>query len=186
MFKKINYQDINTLMDHNLEVVSRSVFIDDDIDEKNVSKAIKSILYLDSVSNEPIKIFISSFGGSVYDGLALYDILRACSSPIHTHGVGKIMSMATYVFLAGDKRSLYKRSTVMIHELSDTNIGSLEDLKLNILESERIQAILYKICGDRTYKKKLSYWKNIKRDTYFTADQCIELGIAQYIVDEQE
>lgn len=187
MSGKIDYTDVHHLMEHNFNIKNRIILIDDDINDKTVSKAIKVLLYLDELdSTKPIHIYINSFGGDVYDGLALYDVIRACRSQIYTYGLGKIMSMATYIYLAGDKRFLYERSTIMIHELSDINHGQLDDLKINLKEAERLQKILIDIYVKRTEKKTKKYWENLKKDTYFSAKESINNGLAHYLVESAD
>ena len=128
---------------------------------------------------------INSFGGSVYDGLALYDAIRDCKSEIVTLGMGKIMSMATFVFLAGDKRYISKRSTIMVHEISDWIGGQMTDLKIQVKESERLADILLDIYCDRTNEKK-SYWKKLKRESYFSPEEAVRVGMAHGIIGDEE
>ena len=87
----------------------RTLFLCDEIDEAETTNLIKKIILLDSINNKPIKLFINSCGGSSYDALALYDVMRKCKSPIHTVALGKAMSAAAWILLAGTngKRSAY-------------------------------------------------------------------------------
>ena len=184
MKKKTDTSETNSFMDYGYHLGLRVIQIDDDIDETSVGRAMKALQVMDKMSDEPIKIIINSFGGSVYDGLALYDMIRACDCEVHTYGYGKIMSMATFLLLAGDKRYVSKRATIMVHEISDSVSGQLQDLHISVKEAKRLQKMLIEIYMNRTSKKDGRYWNNLKRDTYFHADQAIELGFAHEIEEE--
>lgn len=184
--KKHDSTSNDSFMDYGYHLGMRIVYVDDDIDGESVSRAMKAIQIMDRMSAETITIVINSFGGSVYDGLALYDMIKACRSEIHTYGYGKIMSMATFLLLAGDKRYISKRATIMVHELSDWMEGQLQDLKVSLKESVRIQNILIDIYCQQTKKQNKKYWSELKRDTYFSPVQAERIGFVHEIIEEEE
>lgn len=184
MAKKFDYSEINSFMDYGAHFGLRIIQIDDDIDENSVGKAMKALQIMDQSSDESIKIIINSFGGSVYDGLALYDLIRSCRCEVHTYGYGKIMSMSTFLFLAGDKRILSPRATIMVHEISDSNHGQLEDLSISLKECERLQDILIDIYCERTNNKSKKHWASIRKDKYIHPKEAVRMGFAHEIEEE--
>lgn len=177
--------DQDSILDNNFILSQKTIFINEDITEEIVGKCFKALMLMDKQMNKmPIKIIINTFGGSVYDGLALYDFIRTLKSEVHTYGYGKIMSMGTFLFLAGDYRYLSKRSSVMVHEMSDELHGQLNEIKIGYEESKRLQNVLLNIYSDRTKRKK-PFWVKIKKDKYFTPEQALKIGFADEILGEE-
>ena len=166
---------------HGIDIENRRVMLDEDIDEYSVGWIIRGIMRMvDANKTEPIDVYINSYGGSCYDGLALYDILRACSyTTIRTHATGKIMSMGLIIYLAGDERYSSPRARFMAHETSDADIRErLHQAKTDVKELEELNKDNLEILVDRT-KKTMAWWKNeIKyNDEYYRKKKAIQLGI---------
>ena len=88
-----------------------------------VACAARCLLHLQKCDPQaPVTLFINSPGGEVQSGLALYDVMRAISCPVHTVCIGTAASMAALLFVAGDRRDMLPHSRVMIH---DPLIGSM-------------------------------------------------------------
>ena len=107
----------------------REIFISDRISQGTVKDIIKDIFDINADDDQkekiykdwertPIKLFINSYGGSVYDGLALVDVIKRSRTPVHTICIGSCMSMALWIWLAGEKRLVGELSTLMFHDLS--------------------------------------------------------------------
>ncbi len=172
--------DINTFyIQHGIDIIGRRVFLDEEVDEMSMGWIIRSIqMMIDIDSEKPIKLFINSFGGSVYDGLALYDLLESLPCLVHTTCIGSAMSMALLLFLAGDVRTAYPRATFMSHGLSGGIEGSMSDMKIDLAESKRLNNILLRVLSDRT-KKSLNWWKKEieHEDKYYDYTKALKLGI---------
>lgn len=170
-------------LENNVIFSQKTLIINNEITEEYIGKCLKALMILDKMGGkEPVKIYINTFGGSVYDGLALYDFIRNMQSVVHTYGFGKIMSMGAFLLLAGDKRFISQRSTIMIHEISDNLEGPLDSINVGFKESKRLQNILLKIFTSRTNIDKETYWKKIKADKYLTPDEALNLGFVDYII----
>lgn len=137
---------------------------------------------------EPIKIILSSFGGSVYDGLAIYDVMRCSKTPIHTYGYGFIMSMGVGILLGGSKRFLSKNSSVMIHDMSVGSFGTLENVKEYTKVMDNLRDLAEDIILDRTniMKSQLDDIYEKKKDWYITSDEAVKLGIVHEILKYHE
>lgn len=107
----------------------RDLLLSDRISQGTVKDIIKDIFEINFDDDEkeeiykdwerkPIQLFINSYGGSVYDGLALIDVIKRSKTPVHTVCIGSCMSMALWVWLSGAKRFVGKSATLMFHDVS--------------------------------------------------------------------
>lgn len=175
-------------LEHGVDFEKRRIMLDSEIDETSVGWVIRALNKMtDYDSEESIDIIINSFGGSVYDGLGLYDAIKACQAPVVTYNQGKVMSMATIIFMAGDERIAYPSSTFMLHAVSSMVDGKLYEMELDVKETKRLNEILLQIIVDTT-KHNAQWWnKQLKyEDRYFDADQAVEAGIASSIHGQEE
>jgi len=180
-YRNIEYfkQNDDMYLDLGINLETRTIDIDTDITSENVSIYKRAIRVLENRDSEaPIKIFISSGGGSVYDGLGLYGAMIECKCPIHTFCEGYAMSMAFVLFLAGDKRDCYQDSVFMMHEVSGGARGKNFEIQDDSKEIDRLNGVLCKIISRHT-KKPVSFWKKeIKySDKFYTKTMAKKLGI---------
>ncbi len=133
----------------------------------------------------PFTIEITSPGGSVFDGLALFDYvkdLRAKGYVFHTFGTGLIASMATVLLQMGDKRILGKNSWFMIHELSDFIVGNLSEIEDGAKVAKRINWNLIELLAERsTLTPKQIEQRSKRKDWYLTAQEAVDLGFADEV-----
>lgn len=179
MAKKKKIELDTFYIQHGIDVFNRRVFLDEEVDEVSMGWIIRAIQTMIEIDAEmPIKLFINSFGGSVYDGLALFDLLESLPCEVHTVCLGSAMSMSLILFLVGDVRSAYPRSTFMAHSLSGGIEGTMSDMKIDLAESKRLNNILLKILSSNT-KKTLAWWKKEieHEDKYYDYKKSVKLGI---------
>lgn len=169
---------IKLCMRDGIDLEKRRIFFFSDVDECFVTDVIKAIMLMEDISKDPIDIYISSCGGSVYDGLALCDIMETCKCKIRTHAIGKVMSMGLILFLMGDERRGTKRSTFMSHTISSISFGKMQDMKIDMEESERLFSICLDILAKNTNKSKKWWEKEIEHlDRYYDLKKAKELGM---------
>ena len=103
----------------------RDLLLSDRISQGTVKDIIKDIFEINFDDDEkeeiykdwerkPIQLFINSYGGSVYDGLALIDVIKRSKTPVHTVCIGSCMSMALWVWLSGAKRFVGESATLIL------------------------------------------------------------------------
>ena len=155
----------------------RIVFIDDAIDSDLANGIIAQLMYLDSLNNSEITMYINSVGGWVYDGLGIIDVMRRIKSPIKTVCVGKAMSMAAVILMNGDVRQATKYSTIMLHEVSGGTYGKYVDMKIEFEEIGRLNSIMKDII-----KEKSMVSSDLSRDLYLTAEEAKKLNIIDEIL----
>ena len=175
---------------------NREIILSDYITNTSVSDIINKISGINFIdkereeefigyTREPIKLIINSFGGSVYDGLSLYDYIANSKTPIHTISSGSSMSMGFIILLAGHKRYATKHSTIMYHEVSTFCWDKLEGIKREVEELKRLQDdILDTIVLERTkiLKEKLIEVRNFKKDWFICPQDALKLGIIDEII----
>ena len=129
---------------------------------------------------EPIKLFINSFGGSVYDGLALVDVIKQSKTPIHTIVIGSGMSMGLWIFLSGHKRFIGANSTLMFHDISCGIWDKSEGIKLELEEMLRLQKMLCTEIVESTLitQAKLDDYITRKAEWYISSKDALALRLA--------
>ena len=95
--------------------------------------------FLSTLSRENIEVVISSPGGSLYDALAIYDVIRQLDVPVTTKAYGRAMSAATLVLIAGDKRIITPYTQIMVHPGSGNLEGNPEELNAGARHVKHIQ-----------------------------------------------
>ena len=131
----------------------RDLLLSDDISQSAVTGVIKNIFKINSDDDEkeeiyknwkrePIRLFINSYGGSVYDGLALINIIKNSKTPVHTVCIGSCMSMALWIWLSGEKGLVGESATLMSHDISSFTYGKTEGIKQELNEMIRLQEML--------------------------------------------
>lgn len=163
-------------------------FLVGEITEVNVNECIKWIVYenLRNGSDKILTLYINSPGGDLYQALALIDIMRNSTHPIRTIGIGCIMSAAFLIFTSGTKGERYiaANTGLMCHQYSDISEGKHHDLKASMKEGEncnqRMSEILQAATDLSAAKVRAKLLKS--SDVYFTAEEAIELNIADQLL----
>jgi ATP-dependent Clp protease protease subunit len=136
-------------------------------------------------TREPIDLVINSFGGDVYAGFGLVDIIQLSETPIHVTATGRVMSMALPIFSVGHKRIATERTTFMYHELLwDTAAEKLKYHRQEVKEAERMQQMIDDILVEHTSmtQKQLDKVKAENREWYMDAEEAMKSGIVDEII----
>tara|TARA_B100000085_G_scaffold181557_1_gene165814 strand:+ start:8483 stop:9151 length:669 start_codon:yes stop_codon:yes gene_type:complete len=164
-----------------------------DVSEEKIAELIHAMLYLNEVNiinskQDPIEFYLSTYGGSADDMFGMYDAMRMVreTTEIHTLGLGKVMSAGVLLLAAGTKgkRRVGKNCRVMIHSVIGGNHGPLHNL-INEMEAvEQIQKMYSAalIAETNMTKKDLKNLLERKVNVYLSAEEAVELGIADIIV----
>ena len=163
-----------------------------DINDENTNEVIQFICEINHVDEgkdvdkrEPIKLIINSYGGDIYRGLGVADIIMSSTTPVHTICYGSALSMGFVIMTAGHYRVASKNSTFMYHEL----LWSLHDSNLSthrneVEEGKRIMDIYDSIVLERTNltKMQLDIVKREHRDWYMSAEEANSYGVIDHII----
>ncbi len=164
----------------------RKLFLDEEITQSNAISFIQALMYL-SKDPRPINLYISSPGGEVDAGLAIYDALKLCENEINTYCVGLAASMAAVIFAAGQKgrRFILPHGRVMIHEVLvgrgvSGSASSFSKLTDYIIET---RDLINGILAEHTGKTLKEINKATSFDNFMNAKQAIEFGVCDKIAD---
>lgn len=168
----------------------RVIFFTGEVEENMTNVVIAQLLFLEAENPEqPISMYIKSPGGSVYDGLAVYDVMQYIKSPVHTYVAGWAASMGSFIAQAGEPghRYLLPRSVTMIHQPASGTRGKISDMEIDLREGLRLKQELTELYVKHN-SKGVTYEQFVAlldRDKWLTAPEAIELGLADQIVDKR-
>jgi ATP-dependent Clp protease protease subunit len=177
----------------------RIVMLDTDVNEHTSSLLVAQLLFLESQGNEDINLFINSPGGSVTAGLAIYDTMQFIRPDIATYVMGQACSMGSFLAQAGapGKRFVLPESRTMIHRVSSGTPGTrgsvhvqeleFEDARRSFEESKRINERLTELyvrhnTAGKTYEQ---LFEAMKFDTFLSAAEAVEYGLADKVIDKR-
>ena len=163
---------------------SRSIEVVGEITRDSVYSMILQLRYLQQADAEKeITMYINSPGGSVSDGLALYDVMAGISCPIRTVCVGMAASMGALLFAAGNKRDMLPHAAVMIHDPLTTGISgsalSVEQASRRLMETREVTA---SILADHTGHTIEEVYEKTRQDSYFNAQEAVDWNLADRII----
>lgn len=151
----------------------------------NASDMVKdAILTLDTISKEPITLYVDSCGGSVDHGLAIYDLMNFVESPVATVCCGVAASMAAIILAGGEEgmRYILPHSRVMIHQPIGQIGGNPDEIKIYQKEIEKRQDVLAEILTKHTGRVKKKILQDIKHDNWFNAEESVRYGLVDKVV----
>lgn len=160
-----------------IDLQKRTLEINGDVNESMASFVLRSIIRLNSINHDPIIIYFSSSGGSVYDGFSIYDVLRDSPSPIVMVANGKIASMGIVIFLAGTERMALPNTRFMIHSVSHETGGTVKDTLIDVNEAKTVNDRMFNILAERTKLSRKSLTQNTSHDVWFDVEKAEKWGL---------
>ena len=165
----------------------RIIILNGEINDDSSNIVVAQLLYLDSLNNEDISIYINSPGGSITSGMAIYDTMNFVKSDVSTICIGMSASMAAFILTCGTKgkRYILPNSEVMIHQPLGGTQGQASDIKIAtdriIKLKHRINSILAKQTG-QSLKKITS---DTERDYFMNSNEALKYGLVDKIIDHK-
>ncbi len=166
----------------------RIIFLSGEINDTLANSIVAQLLYLDSLGNEDISLYINSPGGSITSGMAIYDTMNFIKSDVSTICVGIAASMGAFLLSCGakGKRYILPNADVMIHQPLGGAEGQATDIKIateRILNlKERLNIILAKNTG----KNLKTIEKDTERDNYLNSLEAINYGLVDKIIENKK
>ena len=164
----------------------RIIFLSDEVNDLTSSLIVAQMLYLESVDpDKDISFYINSPGGSVTAGMAIYDTMQFVKCDVTTICIGMAASMGAFLLAAGTKgkRLALPHSEIMIHQPSGGAQGQCSDIKIRADLLLRTRDTLNRILAERTGKPIETIEKDTERDNFMTAEQALEYGLIDRIID---
>lgn len=166
--------------------MDRILFLGSGIDSDVANIMNAQLLYLEMVDPEkPITVYINSPGGSVYDGMSIYDVFQYVSCPIQTTCIGTAASMGAVLLSSGEKgcRSALPHSSIMIHQPSGgTGRVSASDMEIAWEEMKKCKEMLYEVLSNNTGKTVEEIEALCDRDKWYTSAEALENGLIDNII----
>ena len=163
----------------------RVIFLGDEVNSQTANLVVAQLLHLAYQNpDEDIKLYINSPGGSVYDGLAIYDTMNFIKPDVQTIGIGLQASMGAFLLSAGakGKRAVLGNSRVMIHQPSSGTQGKITDQEITLREGSELKKKLNKILAKNTGQKLEKIEKYVERDFWMSAEEAKKYGLIDKIL----
>lgn len=167
----------------------RKIYLTGDVSMETCMDVAQKLMYLESVDDsKPVYLYIQSHGGSVQDGLIIYDTIKMMKAPVVTICQGYAYSMGAIILLAAkpENRKMMKHSKVMLHDASFSQ-ADFSHLKPNEIEEKTKDLmetckVLREIVCEATGKDEETVVKKMEKDSFFTADEAIEFGLVSEVI----
>ena len=163
----------------------RVIFLGDEVNSQTANLVVAQLLHLAYQNpDEDIKLYINSPGGSVYDGLAIYDTMNFIKPDVQTIGIGLQASMGAFLLSAGakGKRAVLGNSRVMIHQPSSGTQGKITDQEITLREGIELKKKLNKILAKNTGHNLEKIEKDVERDFWMSAEEAKKYGLIDKIL----
>lgn len=166
----------------------RVVMLTTEVNDDVSSNIVAQLLFLDSLSSDPINFYINSPGGAVTAGMAMYDTMQYISSPVTTICMGQACSMGALLLCSGEPgmRFALPNARVMIHQPLGGSQGQVTDILIAAEESKRIKEMTAKIISKHTKKTIKQIHKDTERDNFMTPEQALKYGLIDNIIYKKE
>lgn len=166
----------------------RIVMLHDEVNSATASVVVAQLLYLESQDpTKDISLYINSPGGSVTDGLAIYDTMNYIKCDVSTICTGMAASMGAFLLSAGakGKRLALPNSTIMIHQPLGGYKGQATDMEIHTKYMLDTKARLNKILSENTGKPLDIVKNDTERDNFMTALEAMEYGLIDKVIDKR-
>ena len=163
----------------------RIIFLGEDVNEHTANSVVAQLLHLAYVDPQAdISLYINSPGGSVYDGMAIYDTMNFIKPDVATYGIGLQASMGAFLLSSGakGKRFCLPHAKVMIHQPSSGTHGKVTDMEIDMKETLEVKDMLAKIMAKNTGQKLAKVKSDMERDYWMTPDEAVKYGLIDKVL----
>ena len=175
-------------IDYRIDIDNRIITLTGEVEEYVLEDITTKTNIIQSYSkrkdlDKPITWQLNSFGGDVYEMFALMEYIRLSPVKINTLVLGKAMSAAAMILVAGTgTRTASKYSSIMFHESSGFNYGKISDQEAGLMHTKKLESWVCDLLGERTHKDA-AWWKTKqKTDMFLTPQEALELGAIDVII----
>jgi len=163
----------------------RIIILSGEIDDAKANTVVAELLYLDSLNNDDISIYINSPGGSVTAGMAIYDTMNFVKSDVSTICVGMAASMAAFLLSSGTKgkRKALPNSEVMIHQPLGGAQGQATEIKIAAERILKLREKLNVLLSKNTGQDLKIIERDTERDHFLTSKEALEYGLVDEVLE---
>lgn len=162
----------------------RVLFLGTVVDEDSANIINSQLMYLNSTGSEDVKLFLNTPGGSVIDGLSIYDVMNYITPDVATYCMGMCASMGSVLLSSGakGKRFSLPNGEIMMHQLGSKVEGKFADMEIAIKHASRLQDKLFRILAENTGKTPEEIKRDADRDNWLTAEGALEYGLIDQVI----
>ena len=167
----------------------RIIFLADEVNSVTAGLVVAQLLFLESEDpNKDIHFYINSPGGSVTDGMAIYDTMKYVKCDVCTTCIGMAASMGAFLLAGGTKgkRFALPNAEIMIHQPSGGAQGQASDIKINADHILRIRDRLNQILAENTGQDLEKIQTDTERDNWLTAQEAKEYGLIDAVIEDHK
>ena len=168
----------------------RIIFLSEDVNSASASLVVAQLLFLESEDpDKEISLYINSPGGSITDGMAIVDTINYIKCPVSTICVGMAASMGAVLLASGakGKRFATPNAEILIHQplISGGLSGQTTEIKIHADHMVKTREKLNKLLSERTGQNLETIERDTERDNYMTAQEALEYGLIDGILDKR-
>jgi ATP-dependent Clp protease protease subunit len=181
--------DVDKFFSYSIHIPSRTLYMGDEVDEEMAELFLKGMTLLQAMKEDSIHVIMNNTGGDEYHGLAIFDAIATSKCHVTITAYGHAMSMGSWILQAADERILAPNCTVMVHygvwyggdAVRNVVLASAKEMeRLNrAMEASYLKRM--KQVDKRYTLRKLQ--KLLETDSYFTAEEAVEMGLADRILE---
>ena len=165
----------------------RIIILSGEINDSLANSIVAQLLYLDSINNDDICVYINSPGGSITSGMAIYDTMNYIKSDVCTICIGIAASMAAFLLFSGKKNKRYclPNAEVMIHQPLGGAQGQATEIKIAAERIIKLKNKLNEILAKNTNKDITEIEKDTERDNFMNSEEALNYGIIDKILKKR-
>ena len=166
----------------------RIIMLSEEVNSTAASLIVAQLLYLEGQDPEKdISFYINSPGGSVTDGMAIYDTMQYIKCDVSTICIGMAASMGAFLLSAGTKgkRMALPNAEIMIHQPSAGTQGQITDMAIHLRRLEVIKKRMNRILADNTGKDVETVTRDCERDNFMTAEEAVAYGLIDKVITQR-
>ena len=166
----------------------RIVFLGEEVNSTTASLVVAQLLYLEAQDpDKDIQFYINSPGGSVTDGMAIYDTMQYVKCDVSTICIGMAASMGAFLLSSGakGKRLVLPNAEIMIHQPSAGTKGKVTDMEIDVEHFLRIKRNLIEILAQNSGKTAEQIKEASERDHWMTAQEALEFGLVDKVITKR-
>ena len=163
----------------------RIVFLGEEVNATTASLVVAQLLYLEAQDPDTdLQFYINSPGGSVTDGMAIYDTMQYIKCDVSTICIGMAASMGAFLLSSGakGKRLALPNAEIMIHQPSAGTQGQITDMAIHLKRLEIIKKRMNHILADNTGKPLEVVTADCERDNFMSAEEAKEYGLIDKVI----
>jgi len=167
---------------------SRSIIISGEVNQILAEKVVTQLVLLQSISNDPIRLYINSQGGHVESGDTIHDFIKFIKTDVHIIGTGWVASAGITIFLAAKKEHRYSlpNTRFMIHQPMGGVRGPASDIEIEAKEIIRMHDRINKLISEATGQALEKVKKDTDRNYWMSPNEALDYGIVNKVITSYE